>query len=341
MVLGVSQRVFHHFYGLREPSRRLSLAVLPVLNAAIVGEIVGLVLMRAHHHAWAGLWYTSVAVLTVACAVLVAHWKIYAAATDSDRSLKFLRAAYLWLFVSLGMLVALPLYQQGVLAAFAPHSEAAQVGFSHAYYGATRHAITVGFLGLMIVGVAAKVVPTLNGINPRSLSPLWAPFLLINLGCTLRVVGQVLTDLSPSAFPFAGVSGLLEVSGLAIWGAHLWRIMDGRVRLRPASAHGSLRGEEPVRGEHNVGAVLAARPELLEVFVNHGFTLLAQPRFRNTIARVVTVEQACRRNGVDLEAFLAALNRASPPAHAACPTVFIPREALTMANPRIVRETSR
>jgi hypothetical protein len=189
MVLGVSQRLFHHFYSLPEPNRRLSLAMLPVLNLAVIGGVVGLVLMRTHHHAWAALWYASVVLLTGATIALVANWRIYGKAVDVDRSLKFLRTAYVWLFASLAMLVALPLYQHGLLRWLAPDSEAAILGFSHAYYGATRHAITVGFLSLMIVGVAAKVVPTLNGVNPRALSSLWAPFLLINLGCTLRVVG--------------------------------------------------------------------------------------------------------------------------------------------------------
>ena len=54
-----------------------------------------------------------------------------------------------------------------LLPAFAADSEAVQIGFSHAYYGAIRHAITVGFVSLMIVGVASKVTPTLNGIPTR------------------------------------------------------------------------------------------------------------------------------------------------------------------------------
>ena len=84
----------------------------------------------------------------------------------------------------------------------------------------------------MIVGVAAKVVPTLNGMQLEVLSPLWGPFVLINLGCALRVVGQTLTDFTATAFPFAGVSGLLEVAGLAMWGTHLWLIMAGKARIR-------------------------------------------------------------------------------------------------------------
>src|SRR5262249_47199172 len=117
----------------------------------------------------------------------------------------------------------------GLLPALAPASEAAQIGFSHAYYGATRHAITVGFISLMIVGVAAKVVPTLNGVDVRTLTRLWVPFWLINGGCALRVIGQTLTDFTAVSFPFTAASGLLECLGLAVWGVHLWSIMAGRV----------------------------------------------------------------------------------------------------------------
>jgi hypothetical protein len=101
----------------------------------------------------------SVLVLAAAVVALVWNWRIFSVPQDHDRSLKFLRAGYVWLLVSIGMLVLLPVHQHGLLGLLAPDSAAARLGFSHAYYGAIRHAITVGFVSLMIVGVAAKVVP--------------------------------------------------------------------------------------------------------------------------------------------------------------------------------------
>jgi len=98
--------------------------------------------------------------------VLVLGWRLFSRPLESDRSLKFLRAAYVWLLVSLAMLVLLPAYQYGLLAWQAPESAAVQIGFSHAYYGAIRHAITVGFISLMIVGMAAKAAPTRRGPTP-------------------------------------------------------------------------------------------------------------------------------------------------------------------------------
>jgi hypothetical protein len=244
-----------------------------------------------------------------------------------------LRTAYGWLFISLAMLVLLPAYQFGLLGWLAPESGAAKMGFSHAYYGATRHAITVGFVSLMIVGVAAKVVPTLNGISGRVLSPLWGPFLLINAGCTLRVVSQTLTDFTPAAFSFAGVSGLLEVTGLAIWGGHLWLIMSGRPRMkRPLEpiVESSSSSTAPVHAGSLVGPLLQERPYLLDVFISNGFSTLASPHFRATIARVVTIEQACRRTGVDCDAFLAELNHKVEQTERPEPALpFVPLESLS------------
>lgn len=307
MVLGVSQRLFHHFYALPSPNPRLSLVALGVINAAVVGEIAGLILMRTVSHAWVGLWYASVLALTAATGILVASWRIFSPPEDPDRSLKFLRTAYVWLFISLGMLVLLPVYQFGLLSRFAADSHAAQLGFSHAYYGAARHAITVGFLSLMIVGVSAKVVPTLNGIRIPSLTLLWGPFLLINTGCTLRVVNQTLTDFWPGAFAIAGVSGLLEVLGLSLWGWHLWQIMSGRLTAQVTSTEACPDG--PIGPDANVAAVIERYPALLDEFVRFGFTAVANPYLRRTVARVMTIQTACRRMGVDQPQFLAALNK--------------------------------
>lgn len=226
MVLGVSQHLLPHAYGLREPSARLSKAVLVLLNVAVVGEVTGLVLMRLYGYRWTGVWYLSVILLMAGVALLVRGMGVFSRPVRRDRSFKFARTAYVWLLASLVMLVLLPVHQFGLLRTFAPDSEAARIGFSHAYYGAIRHAITVGFISLMILGVASRVAPKLKGLDLNSLPALWAPFVLLNTGCFLRVFFQTATDFAGVAFPVAGVSGLLEVTAIALWGAHLWRVMS-------------------------------------------------------------------------------------------------------------------
>jgi hypothetical protein len=310
MILGVSQRIFHNFYGFRKPRVALSVTALACLNLAVVGEVVGLVLMQGAGHGWAAVWYAAVLLLACSVVALVWDWRIFTSPPERDRSLKFLRAAYVWLFVALGMLVLVPVYQFAVLPALAPASDAAHIGFSHAYYGAIRHAITVGFVSLMIVGMAAKVVPTLNGQDVHGLTRLWAPFVLLNTGCALRVVGQTRTDFTASAFPAAGVSGILEVLGLALWGVHLWAVMLGRARTYQRTPVSTYVPGGPITARHRVDDVLEHHPDLLATFVGLGFRLLASPVLRKTVARHVTIEQACRRLGKDQDSVLAALNHA-------------------------------
>jgi hypothetical protein len=312
MILGVSQRIFHHFYDLPSPSKRMAIPGLVVLNGAVLGEVLGLVLMRSPGPIWRGVWYLSVFAMTATVATLTWNWRIFGPAPGADRSLKFLRAAYCWLIISLAMLLAYPVYQYGLLPRLAPDSAAVEMGFSHAYYGATRHAITVGFVSLMIVGVASRVVPTLNGVDLHSLTGLWLPFVLLNLGCALRVTSQTLTDFAAWPFIPAGLSGLFEVTGLALWGAHLWLVMAGKYSALPAVGQ-TLSPDAAIEACHTVGEVLASDPASLDVFLSFGFQPLANPLLRRTVAGRVSIHRACVFLGVDEARLLEALNRARNP----------------------------
>ena len=59
-----------------------------------------------------------------------------------------------------------------------------------------------------------------------------------------------------------------------------------------------------------VGDLLIAYPGLLPVFVGGGFAALANPVLRRTLARGVSIAQACRMHGVDLDAFIGRLAEA-------------------------------
>jgi hypothetical protein len=80
----------------------------------------------------------------------------------------------------------------------------------------------------MIMGTAAHLVPTLCWRGRQNFPPLpslWVPFVLVNAGCFLRVSLQTLTDWHPVFFSLVGVSGILEGTGLGIWGFGLVRIL--------------------------------------------------------------------------------------------------------------------
>jgi hypothetical protein len=312
MILGVSLRMLPALYGLPRVADRRAGRALALIVAGILGE-VGLFLAAR----WTGRRVLMAclplpwAMLASGCAMVVLPWRPWRPFPEPDRRAKFVRVAYGWLAVSLAMLLVSPAYQFAYRNLGGPR----ELPFSHAFPGAIRHAITVGFISMMIMGFAARVVPTLNGVDPRGLSPLGGPFLLVNLGCLLRVLLQPLTDWSAGIYPLLGVSGTLEVAGLAWWGLGLVRIIvRGR---REAGAPARTRGPRPERigGHHRVAEVLDRFPETEPVFLDHGFTAIRQPLLRRTVARQITLAQAARLRGVPLDEWLAALNRAIAARH--------------------------
>ncbi|MER3462692.1 MAG: hypothetical protein C4342_06845, partial [Armatimonadota bacterium] len=129
-------------------------------------------------------------------------------------SQKFIRAAFGWLVIG------------AVLAALEP-AHIALIGepFSHAYSGAIRHAITVGFISQMIVGVGMHVVARMNDVPPSLERPLWATFWLLNVGNAARVGLEIATDFAETAFLPMGVTGFVELLGLLLWATYIVRIM--------------------------------------------------------------------------------------------------------------------
>ena len=298
MILGVSLRMLPAIYGLPRVPERRAWRVLGLLTTAVAGETIVFLVYRwtGNNLIAAGLIPTW-AIMTMAVLMISLPWRLWRPMPEPDRTGKFVRAAYTWLPGSLVMLMMMPFYNHLV-----------GVGFSHAYFGATRHAITVGFISLMIMGMAAKVVPTLNGVDPLTLSNLRGPFLLLNLGCFLRMTMQVATDWTHYASPPIGLSGILEVTGLAWWGLGLVVVMRrGRVAALVAARPAGL---APVRIEanHRVADVLEWFPRTEDVFLRHGFTALKNAVLRRTLARQVSVAQAAALRGVNLTVLLNDLN---------------------------------
>jgi hypothetical protein len=302
MILGVSLRMLPALFEVpRVPDRRAWRA-LALLVTALCGEVALFLFYRwSGDHRMAACLLVPWAMLMAGSAMIVLPWQPWRPFPVHDRSSKFVRTAYAWLAISLAMLLLSPAYQYA-------YQRLGGVPFSHAYHGAIRHAITVGFISLMIMGIAAKVVPTLNGVDPRELSALRGPFLLVNVGCLLRVVMQPLIDWSAGIYPFLGISGTLEVAGLAWWGLGLAQIIwRGR---RATDAWPAPRGPRPERIEacHRVAEVLDWFPETESVFLDRGFTGIRQPLLRRTVARQVTLAQAAGLRGVGLDELLGALN---------------------------------
>lgn len=224
MILGVSLRFLPHAYGLREPSRVWRAFMFWGVNGALVVGALSFIAGMAGRNHWLLMlqWICTIALFAVALGT-PRQYRIFGPVPDEDRDrgLKFIRAAFIWFIVATAMLVFVPIYNFGI---YMPLT-GSHVPFSHAFFGAYRHAITVGFIMMMIVGVSSKVVPALSGVDTRRAASLWPTFILLNLGNMMRVTFQIATDFTPNAFPILGISGFIEVVGLSLWAIELVRNM--------------------------------------------------------------------------------------------------------------------
>ena len=332
MILGVSLRFLPHAYGLREPSKAWRALLFWGVNGSILAGVVLFIagMVSGNHWLLALQWLTTFLLLAVAVGT-PRQYRLFGPVPDDerDRGLKFIRAAHVWFIIAAAMLVFTPIYN---FAIYMPLT-GSHVPFSHAFFGGYRHALTVGFIMMMIVGVSSKVVPTLSGVDVRRVNALWPTFLLLNLGNLTRVSSQIATDFFPSAYPIMGFSGFIEVIGLMLWARELVANMRAGRNLERQTSGCSTKiigqvnmentGTFDITPQTKVGDVLARYPQSLAVFLRHGFSPLANPVLRQTMARVVSIEQACRREGVNLEELLHELRVVAIPDDLANEAVFV------------------
>ena len=119
----------------------------------------------------------------------------------------FVRSAYGWLLIS-GML--------GIWAALDDRSGG--IG------GASRHALTVGFVALMVFNIGQRVLPAFGGMrllfSPRL---MLAASALLTLGCALRVSSEVLAYQHYAAWAWhvLPVSAVIELSAVMLLAVNL------------------------------------------------------------------------------------------------------------------------
>lgn len=297
MIFGVGLLLFPALFGFREvPSRRAWVAFGLLLSAIVLETGLFIAFRFTESRAFAGAMLAPWLMLPTGAAILIAGWRPRRSTRltrVSDPARKFVIAAFVWLFVSFGLLLSMPLY----LIAY-------EGAFSHAYHGAIRHAITVGFISMMIVGMGSKLVPIFRGEN-RALPMLWVPFVLLNLGCALRVGLQIATDWHDGAFPVIALSGVLEVSALAWWALVLVATM-----IKGSAGAGENSEQQPayLASYHTIGQTIAWFPQTRETLADMGFAPIRNPVLRRTLARRVTLAQAAAIGKVPLARLLDALN---------------------------------
>jgi len=119
----------------------------------------------------------------------------------------FARIPYLWLAIA-GVM--------GVWAAF---------GDEHGgIWGASRHALTVGFAATMVFAIGPQILPHFRGIyRIFSTRLMFVALLLLQMGCTLRVSSEPLAyeGILPAAWNVLPISGILELAGVLVFATNI------------------------------------------------------------------------------------------------------------------------
>lgn len=238
MIFGVGLARFTDLFGTPAANKKAGLTGFALWNAGLIVRMIGwLVYFGSDMQPEAGrLYLAGGMMLALGAMCLVASSRSFefgSTAAGGTVARKFMRAALGWLLFTGVMLILEPV-----------HLRAIGAPFSHAYIGAIRHAVTVGFISQMILGVSMRLVPRLRNCAEMSPIAAWAVFALLNVGNAVRVACEVATDYTPGAFRLMGITGFIELTALVIWGAYL-----GSVLLRTAGLRRPETGTLQVTGE--------------------------------------------------------------------------------------------
>ncbi|HEY6971617.1 MAG TPA: hypothetical protein VJA94_20570 [Candidatus Angelobacter sp.] len=119
----------------------------------------------------------------------------------------FVRVAYVWMIVAAAL---------GVWA-----SRADRAG---GIWGASRHALTVGFISTMVFAIGPRVLPFFAGfVRIFSTRLMFAALALLNLGCFLRVTSEVVAyeGYGRWAWNVLPVSAVIELTAVSLFALNL------------------------------------------------------------------------------------------------------------------------
>jgi len=168
-VWGFNGRWLPVFVGLREPDSRKLMLAMGTLLAGIAAAATG-------HFGTATLLLFGASALA-ADALNVFRRSVKPAKTLGVSPLfpLFARASYVWLLIAAAL---------GIYAAWCDHSGG--------IWGASRHALTVGFLATMVFAIGQRVLPAFCGMRLLFSRHLMGFSLIaLNAGCLLRVASEI------------------------------------------------------------------------------------------------------------------------------------------------------
>ena len=131
----------------------------------------------------------------------------------------FIKASVLWLALGILVGIAMAVYPAWTV-----------------YRAAHVHMMVVGFVTMMIYGVAYHVLPRFTGNPLHNRRAAGVHFWIANVGLAFMVTGFALrANASPFATAVLTIGGVLAGAGAYVFAYLVWRTVDGRPRVQTAS----------------------------------------------------------------------------------------------------------
>lgn len=201
-IWGFNARWLPIFAGLRDPDGKTLLAACLLAALGILAVFTPWLALSA-----------SLFFVAAALSILALHiWEpaIRPAKTDGIHGsfVLFLRLCYLWLVVSC------------LLNLWAVVSDR-----NGGIWGASRHALTVGFVAAMVFAIGPRILPAFCGMRTLY-RPSWmaVALVLLHVGCAMRVTLEPLAyeGIWPAAWHLLPVSACVELSAVLVFAANLF-----------------------------------------------------------------------------------------------------------------------
>ena len=201
-VWGFSTKWMTVFLGLKPVRPSLLLSALMLNSAGVVLTLMG----------WAS---EATPFFVVSAALAIAAIRMFEPGRQEPKTRGvhrsfpfFVRMAYGWLLVAALLGVGAALWDS-----------------SGGIWGASRHALTVGFIAVMVFCVGQRVLPAFAGMRLLwSTGLMFAGLALLTVGCTLRVSSEVLAyqGYANWAWSVLPVSALLELAGITAFAINIF-----------------------------------------------------------------------------------------------------------------------
>ncbi|MGH9453796.1 MAG: NnrS family protein [Terriglobia bacterium] len=272
---GYSTRFVTIFLGLRSPihraAQRLAIGVTAIVVCALLRQflLADLLAMALTFYA---VWVLRIFHPPARPPKLVGVYPLYPA---------FIRLAYAWLVVGAAL---------GLAADLAPSVTGLE--------GASRHAITVGFIATLIFALAPRILPSfLNGRELYSTRIMAVSLWLLSVGCLLRVLSEAVAYSGGMLWRVLPLSAFLELAAVIAFVMN----MAGTL-TQPLPAWFSAGGVSP---KLPLYWYVTSFPRTKPILIEAGLKTLAG---RREVPRSLSLAEAVTADGADLNRLLSRLD---------------------------------